>query len=124
MFTKIVGNLYIGKSNIIINLNDKVVPKTCLVKDILRPTGFTGNMPDYGIKGNFNPVEGYFEVTLINPKHTLFITGIPKVEPLDFFRIQRVFFSSYYEDEKRGYLFQITDSYPKLIIKKKEDGTY
>ena len=108
MFTNIVKDLYIGKSKLIIKCNQKELPQTTLVMDVLRPTGFTGNLL----------ATGEFEITPMMPKHRLYVTGIPKGAILDNFRIRRVYWSSYYEDNIRGYLFQITDEYPKLIIAK------
>lgn len=116
MFGNIVKDLYIGKSKLVIGFNQKEIPQTTLVQDVLQNTGFTGNMPDYGTCGNFK--DGRFEITPMMPKHYLFITGVPKGAILDNFRIQRTYWSSYYEDEVRGYLFQITDSsIPRLIIR-------
>lgn len=51
------------------------------------------------------------------PKHQIYVTGIPKGAILDNFRLEKTIWSSYYEDDIRGYLFQVTDGYPKLIIK-------
>lgn len=115
MFREIVKDLYIGKSKLIIECNQREIPQTTLVQDVLQPTGFTGNMPDYGTLGNFR--EGKFEITLMMPKHRLYVTGIPKGAILDNFRIRRTYWSSYYEDDIRGYLFQITDDeISRLII--------
>jgi hypothetical protein len=115
MFGTIVKDLYIGKSKLTIECNQKEIPQTTLVQDILQNTGFTGNMPDYGTYGNFK--DGKFEITPMMPKHCLFITGVPKGAILDNFRVRRTYWSSYYEDDVRGYLFQITDeSIPRLII--------
>ena len=87
MFGAIVKDLYLGKSKI----------------------QFFCNKKDY--------LDGKFEITPMMPKHQIYVTGIPKGAILDNFRIQRTFWSSYYEDDIRGYLFQVTDGYPKLIIK-------
>lgn len=115
MFREIVKDLYIGKSKLTIECNQKEIPQTTLIQDVLQNTGFTGNMPDYGTYGNFK--DGKFEITPIMPKHCLFITGVPKGAILDNFRVRRTYWSSYYEDDVRGYLFQITDeSIPRLII--------
>lgn len=117
MFGTIVKDLYIGKSKLIIKCNQRELPQITLVRDVLQPTGFTGNMPDYGTYGNLLTT-GEFEITPMMPKHRLYVTGIPKGAILDNFRIRRVYWSSYYEDDIRGYLFQITDEHPKLIITK------
>ena len=55
MFGNIVKDLYIGKSKLVIGFNQKEIPQTTLVQDVLQNTGFTGNMPDYGTCGNFQP---------------------------------------------------------------------
>lgn len=107
MFRTIVKDLYIGKSKLTIECNQREIPQTALIQDVLQPTGFTGNMPDYCTLGNFK--EDKFEITPVMPKHRLFVTGIPKGAILDNFRIRRTYWSSYYEDDIRGYLFQITD---------------
>ena len=80
MFREIVKDLYIGKSKLTIECNQKEIPQTTLVQDILQNTGFTGNMPDYGTYGNFK--DGKFEITPMMPKHCLFITGVPKEQSL------------------------------------------
>ena len=80
MFREIVKDLYIGKSKLTIECNQKEIPQTTLVQDILQNTGFTGNMPDYGTYGNFK--DGKFEITPMMPKHCLFITGVPKRQSL------------------------------------------
>ena len=103
--------------NIQYNIKFFVSPfsKLKFVFPILLASGFTGNMPDYGTYGNFK--DGKFEITPMMPKHCLFITGVPKGAILDNFRVRRTYWSSYYEDDVRGYLFQITDeSIPRLII--------
>ena len=46
MFREIVKDLYIGKSKLTIECNQKEIPQTTLVQDVLQNTGFTGNMPD------------------------------------------------------------------------------
>ena len=51
-----------------------------------------------------------FDLDKIGPKNNdiLYITGVPKNTPsLDRFRLQGKKWSSYYEDEHGGYLFQI-----------------
>lgn len=83
MFREIVKDLYIGKSKLTIECNQKEIPQTTLVQDVLQNTGFTGNMPDYGTYGNFK--DGKFEITPMMPKHCLFITGVPKGAILDNF---------------------------------------
>lgn len=123
MFTKIVSDLYIGKSKISFQVNDKCLPKETPVKEILLPTGFKDNLPDYGTIGNlWQTLDGdkfplTFEVTPLHPDHKIFVTGIPKGAILDDFRLNGVIWSSYYEDNIRGYLFQVIpyEVEPKLI---------
>lgn len=116
MFWPIVKDLYIGKSKLQFFCDQKELKPTTLVLEVLKPTGYLGNMPDYGTYGNYQ--EGKFEITSLKPKHQIYVTGIPKGAILDNFRLQRTFWSSYYEDDLRGYLFQVIDGYPKLIIPK------
>ena len=52
------------------------------------------------------------------------VSYIPKGAILDNFRIRRVYWSSYYEDDIRGYLFQITDiEYDATYFKKTKKET-
>lgn len=105
MFREIVKDVYIGKSQLGIWVNEKRVPKETLVKDIALPTLLGNKLPDYGIIGNFTQWE--FEVNS-GGNYKLFITGIPKkTYDLDLYRLKRRLWSSYYEDDKRGYLFQV-----------------
>lgn len=106
MFREIVKDVYIGKSHLEIWVNDKQMPKETLVKDILLPTLLGNKLPDFGTIGTFYPVWKFD----VNPKgnHKLFITGIPKkTYDLDSYRLKGRLWSSYYEDDRRGYLFQI-----------------
>lgn len=122
MYSNIVKDLYIGKSKLLIQVNDKTVEDTTLIGKILLPTGYQGNMPDYGTHGTlWEELPGgkkSFEITPHHPDHKLYVTGIPKGAILDNFRLQGSIWSSYYEDDIRGYLFQIIpiDIEPKLII--------
>lgn len=115
MFREIVKDVYIGKSQLGIWVNGKRVPKETLVKDIALPTLLGNKLPDYGTIGTLCNIMGFgipdnsfiFEV---DPKgdHKLFITGIPKkTYDLDLYRLKGRLWSSYYEDDKRGYLFQV-----------------
>lgn len=116
MFREIVKDLYIGKSKLTIKCNGREIPQTTLLQDIMQPTSFMGRMPDYGTYGNLL-ANGEFEITLKFPRHRLFVTGVPKSEVLDNYRITRTYWSSYYEDDIRGYLFQITDmTIPRMVI--------
>lgn len=120
MYSNIVKDLYIGKSKLIFEANDCIIPDVTEIGKIFFPTGWEGNLPDYGTMGNLwvHNNQGTFEITWKRPEHKIWVTGIPKGAILDDFRIQETIWSSYYEDNIRGYLFQITDyliTKPKLI---------
>ena len=105
MFCVFVLVFFIGISLLGIWVYGIRVHKETLVKDIALPTLLGNKLPDYGTIGNFTQWE--FEV---NPggNHKLFITGIPKkTYDLDLYRLKGRLWSSYYEDDKRGYLFQV-----------------
>lgn len=112
MYANIIKNLYIGKSKLIFEANDCIIPDTSTIEEIFCPTKYEGNLPDYGIYGSLWHYKdtNTFEINWVNPDHKLFITGIPKGTALDNYRLKDTIWSSYYEDEYRGYLFQIIDS--------------
>lgn len=124
MFSNIVKDLYIGKSKLIFKANDCIIPDVTTIGKLFCPTMYEGNLPDYGIYGSLwhHMDTNTFEVDWLKPEHKLFVTGIPKGEILDPFRLRDITWSSYYEDERRGYLFQIIDwdLEPKLIT----DGSH
>lgn len=121
MYANIVKNLYIGKSKLIFEANDCIIPDVTEIGEIFFITGWDGNLPDYGTIGNlwvYNN-QGTFEITFKRPDHKIFVTGIPKGAILDNFRLKETIWSSYYEDNQRGYLFQIVPYdtvIPNLII--------
>lgn len=121
MYTNIVKNLYIGKSKLTFEVNGHEISDTNTIGDILFITGWEGNLPDYGTMGNLwiHGNQGTFEITFKNPDHKIYVTGIPKGAILDNFRLKETVWSSYYEDNQRGYLFQIVPYdtvIPNLII--------
>lgn len=126
MYSNIVKDLYIGKSKLTFEANDKILSDTLTIGDLFQETGYENpKMPDYGAYGSLFFYTGkskwVFEIT---PKsdHLLFVTGIPKKDTLDNYRLKDAVWSSYYEDDYRGYLFQIIvnmEVEPKLII---DDG--
>lgn len=121
MLRQYIKNLYMGKSRLKFeNSIGQHLPSSTLIHQLMSETEYVGNMPDYMAYGRptyeGNKITG-FQIDF-KGNYRLLVTGIPKGEILDNFRIQRCFWSSYYEDSYRGYLFQITDEYPKLIIKK------
>ena len=122
MFSTIVKDLYIGKSKLTFKVNDKIIPDTHTIGQFFFRAAMIPikNSPDYGTFGNFwiHDNQGTFEITLFHPEHKIYVTGVPKGEVLDNFRLEDTVWSSYYEDDMRGYLFQIIPSNvkPKLII--------
>lgn len=124
MYSNIVKNLYIGKSKLIFEINGKgELSDTNTIGDTFFITNWEGNLPDYVVMGNFwEPLpgdKGIFEITHNIPNHKMYVTGIPKGAILDNFRLEKTVWSSYYEDNQRGYFFQIVPFsiyIPKLII--------
>lgn len=118
MFGTIIKDLYIGKSKLNLVLNNLILEPTEVFGNCLCPTGFTGNMPDYGNYGKFKSQYHTFIITPVKPEHKIYVTGIPKGSVLDNFRLEDLVWSSYYEDDRRGYLFQVipVNNEPKLII--------
>lgn len=125
MYSNIVKNLYIGKSKLIFEANHVTLPDTHTIGKLFFPTKWEGSLPDYGTMGTLweelpniknKPI---FEITPFNPEHKIYVTGIPKGAILDNFRIKDTLWSSYYEDNIRGYLFQVVPYdtvIPKLMI--------
>ena len=122
MFRTKVYNQYIGKSKInFVSLSSNVdftINSKSLIGEIANRLFIPGGekvIPDYFISGIFFPGERptfriNFDLDKIGPKNNdiLYITGVPKNTPsLDRFRLQGKKWSSYYEDEHGGYLFQI-----------------
>lgn len=120
MFINIVKDLYIGKSKLKFNFEGHTIrPKT--------PVGLLGvpyhkldkypTYPDYIIHGNFDG-NNTFNINMSENCHRLLITGIPKwAKTLDWYRVNGTIWSSYYEDNYRGYLFQILDMKEKVTLK-------
>lgn len=119
MFINIVKDLYIGKSKLEFRFNDQILEPETVVDFIGVPYPKLKEyptLPDYIIIGNlqgniFNIKTGY-------NIHYLLITGIPKgVKTLDWYRVKDSIWSSYYEDNYRGYLFQVQDATKKVELK-------
>lgn len=81
--------------------------------------GCDKHLPDFYIRGTFNPKKRSFELTYDQLgffPHALYITGVPSGHlDLDDFKLRDNIWSSYYEDEKGGYLFQILPADTLLI---------
>lgn len=137
MFKHVVYNTYIGKSQLgIINQgvflegNTKIgdISYPCIILDKNRDTP---TWPDYYIIGWFEPshdsdTEKFHILKPWNKiNHHLYITGIPKGAPsLEPYRIENCLWSSYYEDDLHGYLFQILKSNELLKLKQYEPISY
>lgn len=123
MYSNIVKDLYIGKSKLTFRANDTDIPDIMTIGKLfylVNPNTEQGrNLPDYGTIGNFwtdDNNQGIFEITFLHPDRKIYVTGIPKGEVLDNFRLEGTIWSSYYEDDYRGYLFQIIPAYIKLKL--------
>lgn len=127
MFAKIVKNQYIGKSKIDFTFNGKLMDGKNLIGDIALPlmvndmplTMMDTHYPDYFIIGDITDIST-MELVPKDDKysHILFITGIPKsAKRLDDYKLKNIIWSSYYEDNYRGYLFQIVkgDAHIELL---------
>lgn len=84
-----------------------------LVEDVGTPLEKMGSpfLPDWGIRGHYSHStisKGYFYIDPTGPE-TLYITLIRK-EPItkDAYYISESLWRGYWEDNKQGYLFQIT----------------
>ena len=120
-----LGNLYIGKSKInLISLNE-VVPNDELVKIWMCPYcpyNHTADklldkyLPHFRVSGNFTP-PNTFTIHIENRPYTLWLTQTNPKIPLDLYRLKGCVWSSYYEEERKGYLWQITPNVdlPELL---------
>ena len=120
MFTNIVKNQYIGKSKIDFTFQGSIIDGTTLIKDIgIRFADNKGEpfnnicsfLPDYYIPGKVVDICTMDIGDLsIGETSFLFITGIPKRKSLDSYYLKDAIWSSFYEDNYRGYLFQLVHS--------------
>lgn len=122
MFRSKVSQQYIGKSKLTFKYHTQnyefPIKGESLIGNIanrLFIPGCKNKFPDYFLSGTLLPGDQpvfmiNFNLDKIGPKYNdiLYITGIPKgINSLDPFRLQNKKWSSYYEDEHGGYLFQI-----------------
>lgn len=136
MFYKIVKNQYIGKSKLTFTRKGEVLRPETLIGELAKDfTDWQGipmgshiyKAPDYFIEGHFFPDTNSWE---LEPEESLdiqrlYITGIHKDFPnLDEFKIGDAFWSSYYEDNYRGYLFQITPLAIRMTFKDSRGNDY
>lgn len=123
MFKKVTYYTYIGKSKIAIIKEGKVVNPNTIIGELAYPNlpdfqqerRAYPNIPDYYLRGLYiKPTEDdpgeFFQMVKPFEKctHYMYVTGIPKEVPsLKHFKLRDCIWSSYYEDDYHGYLFQI-----------------
>lgn len=134
MFKQVVYNTYIGKSHLALIKDGKFLEGNSKIGDISYPCVIldknrdTLTWPDYYIMGWFEPATEADPANLFHILkpwnkiiHHLYITGIPKGAPsLEPFRLENCLWSSYYEDDLHGYLFQILRRNELLKLKPHE----
>lgn len=110
MFAHIIKNQYIGKSKLTLLKDGNVISPQTLMGDLGLPLiKKTKYHPDLVIFGSYNKgiinlsPEGLEKINLVK----LVVTGIPKRDTLEPYKLPSVIWESYYEDSHRGYLFQI-----------------
>lgn len=125
-----VSQQYIGKSKLKFQYQGKYIKKPfpiageTIIGDLARLLyipGGSSTLPDYYISGTFKSKDQAFIVNYdhlkigLPYKDILYITGVPKETlNLDTFRLENSKWSSYYEDDYGGYLFQVLDYKQKL----------
>lgn len=128
MFANIVKNQYVGKSKLDFTLNGNLIDPKMIIGDIglplVTPQGcplvdIDRYFPDYFITGTVSDISTLELIPNdMDKAKVLLITGIPKNAPsLDKYRMKEVTWSSYYEDDYRGYLFQIVNANTTLELK-------
>ena len=120
MFTNIVKDLYIGKSKLNIRFQNQIIEPETIVDSLGVPYHKLKEyptFPDYVVIGNFDGND-IFNIQVGEIPHMLLITGIPKgAKTFDWYRVKEAIWSSYYEDNYRGYLFQVQDATKKVTLK-------
>lgn len=127
MFRSIIKNQYLGKAgiNILECPSNYTYPKETLIGKVFHslymPGINTRYLPDLYINGYYpRESDPIFLLNIPYPKHSLYITGVPKIcKDLDEYRLKGREWESYYEDDHHGYLFQILP-YNQLLITEKE----
>lgn len=134
MFKQVTYNTYIGKGKLNLIRDHHTVDGNTKIGDIAYPVVILDQnrdnlkWPDYYLMGLYiSPTEedpaNIFQI--VKPYehciHHLYITGIPKgAKSLNPFRLQGCIWSSYYEDNLHGFLFQIVRS--DTILKLQEEN--
>lgn len=135
MFEKIVGNQYIGKSKLTFTRKGETLSKETLIGELANifkdwqgiPMAIQNEKaPNYFIEGHFSSDTNSWELEPEESLDTqrLYITGIPKDLDLEEFKIGDALWSSYYEDNYRGYLFQIAPKGIRMIFKNDEGDDF
>lgn len=136
MFENIVRNQYIGKSKLTFTKNGEILSNETLIEELAEAfTDWQGipislqidKAPDYFIEGHFFSDINSWELEPEESLDTqrLYITGIPKDSlDLDEFKIKDALWSSYYEDNYRGYLFQIAPLGIRMAFKDNEGDEF
>jgi len=134
MFKQVTYNTYIGKGKLSLVKDHQFINGSTKIGDIAYPVVILDKdrdnlkWPDYYLIGLYispteeDPVEMF---QIVKPyetyTHHLYITGIPKgAKSLNPFRLQGCIWSSYYEDNLHGFLFQIIKS--NSILKLQEEN--
>jgi len=134
MFKQVTYNTYIGKGKLSLVKDHQFINGSTKIGDIAYPVVILDKdrdnlkWPDYYLIGLYispteeDPVEMF---QIVKPyetyTHHLYITGIPKgAKSLNPFRLQGCIWSSYYEDNLHGFLFQIVRS--NSILKLQEEN--
>ena len=122
MFRSIVRQQYIGKTKLKFDLEGTILPDHVKLDNLGYPIIIPGpyrHYPDWVIFGYFDPNNLIFKRVGLEKRkrENLYITGIPKGAPsIDPWKLDKVIWSSYYEDDYRGYLFQILNSNEPLNL--------
>ena len=113
MHRNLVAKLTLDTSSISFRKNKELLDDmTVLVDDIMFPVQDKNNVfnPDYMVVGNFQRVCGYCKkVFNIRPggQNILYVTGTPKEAVDKRFRLDGAIFTSFWQDNMFGYLFQV-----------------
>lgn len=136
MFEKIVKNQYIGKSKLTFTKNGETISNETLIGELAEAfTDWQGifmsfhidKAPDYFIEGHFfSDINSWeLEPAEFLDIQRLYITGIPKdSSDLEEFKIVDAIWSSYYEDNYRGYLFQIAPKGIRMVFEDNEGDEF
>lgn len=106
----LVGKQYIGKSKLNILKEGKALDKDTMIRNICQVTSPDNKVVDYFVYGSFKDKEQEFDIK--GNGHLLMITGVPlSIYDVNRFKWKnpKPIWSSFYQDQVRGYLFQIIE---------------